>query len=307
MVDWIILDAKDLGAPALRRRLYVVMTLRGKLRLVCPLADLADVIKRIYPTTGTWESLFSPDGFDDCFSKPVAKRARRYLQKFCDRDGAYDLDQLPDGRPRYVAAGRPLFGLTAHTRMVWSPAVNRFLRRSELAAAMEIPCHPALSIAYGLPPLSFDYLFRSAAARLIGNGMCVPCVGSVMHWCAVFCTADVIDFPRALSYSQASYGGNVAASSYADEVSTRAVEGQVSASASSTTWKVLRDLGAALCKHSMFADLAASLRSATRAVERERELFPLPLISGDPIAAIDEVAVDEVDNARVLVWCRRRA
>ena len=26
-IDWVILDAKDMGAPACRRRLYVVMTL----------------------------------------------------------------------------------------------------------------------------------------------------------------------------------------------------------------------------------------------------------------------------------------
>ena len=56
VVDWIILDAKDLGAPARRRRLYVVMTLRGKLRLVRPLPDLAADIQRIYPATRTWES-----------------------------------------------------------------------------------------------------------------------------------------------------------------------------------------------------------------------------------------------------------
>ena len=49
-VDLVILDAKDIGAPARRRRLYVVMTLRGKLRLTRPLADLVVVIKRVYPS-----------------------------------------------------------------------------------------------------------------------------------------------------------------------------------------------------------------------------------------------------------------
>ena len=42
-IDWIILDAMDLGAPARRRRLYAVMTLRGKLgsrdRLLISLAS----------------------------------------------------------------------------------------------------------------------------------------------------------------------------------------------------------------------------------------------------------------------------
>ena len=145
-LDWVILDAKDIGAPARRRRLYVVMTLRGKLKLTRPLADLVGIIKRTFTVARTWESLFCLDGIDDCFSKTVAKRAKGYLRKFRDRDGAYDLDQLPDGRPRYVAAGRPLFGLTAHTRMVWSPAADRCLRRSELAAAKGVPCHPAATL-----------------------------------------------------------------------------------------------------------------------------------------------------------------
>ena len=50
-IDWVILDAKDLGAPARRRRLYVVMTLRGKLMLNRPLIELVNVIKRIYSVT----------------------------------------------------------------------------------------------------------------------------------------------------------------------------------------------------------------------------------------------------------------
>ena len=152
---------------------YVVMTLRGKLRLARPLADLVGVIKRIYPVGRAWESLFCLCGADDCFSIPVAKRAKRYLQKFRDQDGAYDLDQLSAGCPRYVAAGLLLFGLTAHTSMVWSPSVDRRLRRSELPAAMRVPCHLVPSISYGLPPMSFDHLSRSAAATLIGM---------VMHW-----------------------------------------------------------------------------------------------------------------------------
>ena len=78
-VDWVILDAKDLGAPARRRRLYdVVMTLRGKLMIKRPLTELVNVIKRIYTVTRAWEGLFCLDGADDCFSKPVARRAKRY-------------------------------------------------------------------------------------------------------------------------------------------------------------------------------------------------------------------------------------
>ena len=128
--------------------------------------------------------------------------------------------------------------------------------------------------------------------------MCVPCVGSVMHWCAVFSVAHVMDLPRALSDSLVPVADTAAAPFSSDVFPTQAFVDQVSSSASSTTWKVLRDLGAALCKHSMFADLAASLRSATRAVERERELFPLPMVSADAVRTIDEIACDEVDDVR---------
>ena len=214
-----------------------------------------------------------------------------------DRDGAYDLDQLPDGRPRYVAAGRPLFGLTAHMRMVWSPSVDRGLHRSELAATMGVPCHPALSIAYGLPPMSFDHLSRSAAAILIGNGMVVPCFGSVMHWCAVFCLADVVVVPRGLNDSSVDYH---AALESTDLVfaSDQTLPDHTLASASASTWKVLRSLGSALCEHSMFAELANSLRSATKPLDRERELFPLPIISVDFIGQLSAIASGEIDDVR---------
>ena len=172
-IEHVIINATDFGSPARRRRLYAVMTLRGKLCLTRPLASLIAALRVAPPDTLSWESLFCLEGADDGFSIPVAKRARQYIRVFGDRLGVYDLDQLPRGRPRYAQAGSPLFGLTAHTRNVWSPAANRCLRRGELAAAMGIPCHPALAAVYGMPALSFDQLSRSAAARLIVNGMSV--------------------------------------------------------------------------------------------------------------------------------------
>ena len=158
------------------------------LQLAQPLTDLVGVIKRIYPVTRTWEILFSLDGVGDCFSKPVAKRAERYLQAFRDRAGVFDLDPLPDGRPRYAAAGRPLFGLTAHMRMVWSPAADLCLRRSELAAAMGVPCHPALSISYGLLPLSLSIYLGAPLQGSSGTGcaslaLAPSCTGALFSAC----------------------------------------------------------------------------------------------------------------------------
>ena len=174
-IDFIILDAVDLGAPARRRRLYVVLTLRGRLVLTRSLAELREHIARILVVRRPWTDVFFLTGPDDGFSTSVARRASGYVRVFGDELGVYDLDQLPEGRPRYAKHGAPLFGLTAHTRMVWSPKLGRCMRRSELAAAMGLPAHPALGCTYGMHPLFFDNLSRSAAARLIGNGMCVPC------------------------------------------------------------------------------------------------------------------------------------
>ena len=53
-----IMDAGDFGVPARRRRLYVVMSLREKLALPRPLADLIDVVKRDFPINRSWENLF---------------------------------------------------------------------------------------------------------------------------------------------------------------------------------------------------------------------------------------------------------
>ena len=76
-----------------------------------------------------------------------------YLQTFRDRDGQ-------DGRPRYVAAGCLLFGLTTHAWMVWSLAADQCLCRNKLAATMGVPCHLVFSIDYGLSTLSLDFLSR---------------------------------------------------------------------------------------------------------------------------------------------------
>ena len=80
------------------------------------------------------------------------------------------------------------------------------------------------------------------------------------------------------------------------EVVTQTTADHAFASASSSTWRVLRALGSALCDHLMFAELAKSFRSPTKPLERERELFPLPTISADSAAQLDGIAGEEVDD-----------
>ena len=88
-IDHIIIDAKDFGSPCRRRRLYVVMTLRGRLCLSQPLAGLVTTLRTALPDKRSWELLFCMSGADDGFSLAVRKRARDYLRVFCDRDGVY--------------------------------------------------------------------------------------------------------------------------------------------------------------------------------------------------------------------------
>ena len=48
-LEHIIIDAKDFESPARRRRLYVVMFLRGKLCLSQPLANLVTTLRSALP------------------------------------------------------------------------------------------------------------------------------------------------------------------------------------------------------------------------------------------------------------------
>ena len=70
------------------------MTLRSKLQLSSPLAEISRWLYDALPEKRSWEILFCLDGADDCFSTAVRRRARDYLRLF------YDLDQMPRGRPR---------------------------------------------------------------------------------------------------------------------------------------------------------------------------------------------------------------
>ena len=79
-VDHNILDAKDFGSAARRRRLYVVMTLRGKLMLSRPLSEISRWLQYFLPERRSWELLFCLDGIDDGFSKAVRKRSQEYLR-----------------------------------------------------------------------------------------------------------------------------------------------------------------------------------------------------------------------------------
>ena len=119
-------------------------------------------------------------GIADGMSGPVTNRADEHLRIFGDSGAIYDLDQTPTGRPRLARSGSALFTLTAHTRLAWCPEEGRALRRSELAAAQGLPSHPALACAPGIGTVDFDRYSRSCAARLIGNGMSLPCIGSIL-------------------------------------------------------------------------------------------------------------------------------
>ena len=279
-MDWALLEACSFGAPGRRRRLYVILTLKGKLKLSRSVSELVAAVDGHFVARRSWEILFCLPGSDDGFSKAVRRRSREYLRVFKDKLSIYDLDQLPRGRPRRARPGAPLFGLTAHTRNCWSHAFGRSLRRDELAASMGLPSHPALSSRYGMQHISFEGLSRSAAGRLIGNGMSVPCIGSILTWCAAHTIPDVVLIPAGLPITDT------------DPCLSRAVHGDLEESipegcstlADHTVWTALGKLGRAQCVHSVFATLYEALRMPVAPVSRVRDLFPLPLIPKGLIA-----------------------
>ena len=119
-----------------------------------------------------------------------------------DKLSIYDLDQLPQGRQRRCKDGDPLFGLTAHSRLAWCPAEGRVLHRSELGAAPGIATNSALAACYGSHVVNFDKCSRSRAAHMIGNGMSLPCVGSVIWWALTHVTAELGPIPRAIDKAE---------------------------------------------------------------------------------------------------------
>ena len=198
-LEWVHLEAADFGAACRRKRLYCVLTLRRVAHLSRPLSELLDSLRGLFTERRSWESLFCLDRVDDGMSKPVLDRAAGYAKLFSGASGIYDLDQLPYGRPRHAKDGQPLFTLTAHTRLAWAPAEARCLRRNELALAMGLPSCTAVGSVYGSPVLDFEGLSRSKCGRLVGNGMSVPCVGSVLAWCAAWVEPSAGPLPRSVT------------------------------------------------------------------------------------------------------------
>ena len=114
---------------------------------------------------------------------------------------------------------------------------------------------------------------------------------------ALSCSPDVIDVPRGVADAS---DGDHDATEFDDRGCTgdHDVPPHALGSASTSTWQVLRGLGSALCEHPMFVELANSLRSATKPVDRERELFPLPVISAEYIDKTGGIAREDIDDVR---------
>ena len=108
---------------------------------------------------------------------------RRNLQAYRrvepSKQALFDLGQNPHERPRICLPGFPLFTLTAHTSCIWSPSLGRMLTMNEIATGQRLPCTPFVAGALGMPVLELTHLARTAACRLIGNGMTLCCVGAV--------------------------------------------------------------------------------------------------------------------------------
>ena len=197
------------------------------------------------------------------------------------------------------------------------------MRRSELAAAQGRPLHPSLACALGTGTIDFDCHSRSCAAQLIGNDMSLPCIVSILFWCSRWIAPSVCEIaPTIVTQGPVTDGaadfacpGAKGTNDDNDTVGTchdGSGSGFDDASARSrpsestdvsvdsvAAWQALGDLGRALCREPDVSDLHQVLLNSPRAASRVRDLFPLPLIACDVIAAkfgsIGEVETNVTD------------
>ena len=110
----------------------MVLTFRGRIALMRPLAELLAHVASALADRRPWTDPFRLSSPDDGYSASIVQHAAGYLRILGDEYGTYDLDRLADGRPCCARAGGPLFALAAHGRMIWLP-------EAELPTAMALP------------------------------------------------------------------------------------------------------------------------------------------------------------------------
>ena len=88
--------------------------------------------------------------------------------------------------------------LTTNRHHLWCPMEKRVLTNVEFLAAQEVPAHRTLADASGAPMYDLSLASTSAWARMAGNGMSAPCVGSVLHWISVRVEPSIGELPTSL-------------------------------------------------------------------------------------------------------------
>ena len=157
---------------------------------------------------------------------------------------------------------------------------------------MGLPVDSSLAYLYGMQELSFEHLSRGASGRLIGNGMSIPCVGAVMFWCHAYCRPYITTIPKTVTMTEEPV---VHAEPHADE------QLSLPTSVADDAWLALGSLGRALCSHDSLNDVYLALRSGLRPPVRIRDLYPLPLIEEEHIAATLGISGVELGDAKTYV------
>ena len=152
---------------------------------------------------------------------------------------------------------------------------------------MCLPTHAAIATRYGSHVVTFESLSRSAAARMIGNGMCLPSVGSVVAWCCAYITPTAGDVPACIPPHAVLAAGTDCACGRQDDDS----RGEVP---DSLAWAALGALGKALREDITYRGLYHALHDPRQTSRRIRGLFPLPLAARD--RTVDARAVGRSDR-----------
>ena len=195
-LDSIALEPPMFKHPVSRYRRYLVASLR-EVASGRPLADLPALLSTGSPDQDCRLYCRSSRAHPPAFTEWQRNNLWSYLDVFPDAL-CCDLSQTATKPPRVLnACGHaPVLSSTCGS-LFWLKA-HRFATETGLGLMQGLPTLRSLAGSWNFRFVDFASFSRSAAGKLIGNGMHVQCVGAVLVWLLAFSKWPSASVPREL-------------------------------------------------------------------------------------------------------------
>ncbi len=195
-LDSIVLEPPMFRHPVSRRRRYLVASLRGA-AAGRVLADLPTLLSMGLPAQDCRLYRRGSRAPRPAFTEWQRHNLWSYLDAFPDAL-CCDLSPTATKRPRvpYACGHAPVLTSTCSS-LFWLQA-HRFATKTELGLMQGLPTLHSLARSWNFRFVDFTNFSRSAAGKLIGNGMHVQCVGAVLVWLLAFNKWPSASVPRDL-------------------------------------------------------------------------------------------------------------